>query len=43
LKQIDEKRSLIGRTVAELEAQCRQKETKVQELQRKRSDLIENA
>ncbi|OUM98314.1 MAG: hypothetical protein BAA02_00250 [Paenibacillaceae bacterium ZCTH02-B3] len=43
LKQIDEKRSLIGRTVAELEALCRQTETKVQELQRKRSDLIENA
>jgi len=43
LKQVSEKRSQISRIVEELEALCRQTESKLQELQRRRSALIENA
>ena len=43
LKQVSEKRSQISRIVEELEALCRQTESRLQELQRRRSALIENA
>jgi DNA repair exonuclease SbcCD ATPase subunit len=43
LNQINEKRSQIGRIVAELEALCRRTESKLRELQRRRIALIESA
>jgi len=43
LKQINKKRSQIGRIVAELERLCRETESKLQELERRRIALIENA
>jgi uncharacterized phage infection (PIP) family protein YhgE len=43
LNQVSEKRSQISRIVTELEALCRRTELKLQELQSRRSALIENA
>jgi DNA repair exonuclease SbcCD ATPase subunit len=43
LNQVSDKRSQISRIVAELEALCRRTESKLHELQRRRSALIENA